>query len=273
MTELATAIQAESAFARWQAIEKFNQETQLKSTDEATLLILVKALGDEHPFVRWQAGLALSQHKFGWEKLVEVLKNNSDAKAETASDRVRSAAVDALAGQTSPEINATLIEMLQTGDARLRQAAAEALAHRGNLEAAAPLLVALNDVDPWVRRAAAYALGHIGDQSAAGALIGKLADEAVIVRRSAAYALGALRAAVGASRLQAALVDPDPQVRRSAAWALGRIGQAEAVPSLQQLLTDQALAGTIAQTAQQAIDAITKPAWLQFLMGWRGRFQ
>jgi len=273
MTELARAVQAESAVSRWQAIEKFNEETQSKSTDGATLLILVKALGDEHPFVRWQAGLALRQHQVGWDKLVEVLKSNSNAKTGTESDRVRSAAIDALAGQTSPEINAALIDILQTGDATLRQAAAEALAHRDNLEAATPLLVALNDVDPWVRRASAYALGHIGDQSAAGALIGKLADEAVIVRRSAAYALGALRAAVGLSRLQAALTDPDPQVRRNAAWALGRIGQVEAVPALQQLLTDEALNGTIAQTAQHAINAITKPAWLQFLMGWRGRFQ
>lgn len=273
MTELARAVQAESAVLRWQAIEKFNEEAQSKSTDGATLLILVKALGDEHPFVRWQAGLALSQHKFGWEKLVEVLKSNSNAKAGTASDRMRSAAIDALAGQTSPEINAALIEILQTGGATLRQAAAEALAHRGNLEAVTPLLVTLNDADSLVRRAAAYALGHIGDQSVVGALIGKLADEAVIVRRSAAYALGALRAAVGTSRLQAALADPDPQVRRNAAWALGRIGQAGPVPALQQLLTDEALDGTIAQTAQRAIDAITKPAWLQFLMGLRRRFQ
>jgi HEAT repeat protein len=273
MIELARAVQAESAVSRWQAIEKFNREAQLNSADGAALSALVKALGDEHPFVRWQAGLALSQPKFGWEKLVEVLRNNSNAKAGPESERARSAAVDALAGQTSPEINAALIDILQTGDARLRQAAAEALAHRGNLEAATPLLVALNDVDPWVRRAAAYALGHIGDQSAAGVLIGKLVDEAVIVRRSAAYALGALRAVVGQSRLRAALADPDPQVRRNAAWALGRIGQPEAVPALRQLLTDEALAGTIAQTAQHAIDAITKPAWLQFLRELRGRFQ
>jgi HEAT repeat protein len=273
MTELATALQAKSAAVRWQAIEKLNKTTGLKSVDATTLSILVKALADEHPFVRWQAGLVLARQKAGWQKLIEVLNSNSAPTTTANTDVMRSAAIDALATEKSPEINALLIETLRTGQPLARQSAAEALAHRGNLEAVPSLTIALNDADPWVRRAAVYALGHIGDQSAVGVLIGRLTDKAVIVRRSVAYALGALRAVVAVPKLKISLVDQDPQVRRNAAWALGRIGQLEAVPALTPLLDDTTLGGTVAATARQAIDAITKPRWLQALLGLRRRFQ
>ncbi len=272
MTELAEALQAESAAVRWQAIEKLNKTTGLKSAGSTTLSILVKALADEHPFVRWQAGLALAGQKAGWQKLVEVLKSNSAPTAAANTDIMRSAAIDALAAEKSPEINAILIKSLRSGDPLLRQSAAEGLARRGNLEAVPSLTTALYDADPWVRRAAAYALGHVGDQSTVGVLIGRLTDKAVIVRRSAVYALGALRAVVAVPKLKISLADQDPQVRRNAAWALGRIGQPEAVPELRPLLDDTALGGTVAATTRQAINAITKPRWLQAILDLRGRF-
>ncbi len=268
MTELAVALQAESAAVRWRAIERLNQTGHAKPTDPATLSLLANALADEHPFVRWQAGLTLVRSRSGWQKLIEVLKNNAAA----STDLMRSAALDALAIEKSPEINAALIEALRTGDTLLRQSAAEALARQGNLEAVPALMAALKDAEPWVRRAAAYALGHIGDQSAVGILVERLADKAVIVRRSAAYALGALRAVVAMPQLKISLTDQDPQVRRNAAWALGRIGQHEVVPELRGLLDDPALDGAVATTARQAIDVLTKPRWLQIIWGLRRRF-
>ncbi len=123
----------------------------------------------------------------------------------------------------------------------------------------------------WVRRAAAYALGHVGDQTPTGVLIEKLTDESVIVRRSVVYALGALRSPVAIPQLKQLLTDTDPQIRRNAAWALGRVGQAEVVPELKALLKDTTLNGTVAATAQQAIDSLTKPRWLQTLAGFRWR--
>lgn len=268
MTELAAALHAESAARRWQAIERL-QTHPPKPSDEAALPVLVEALGDDHPFVRWQAGLALAGRRVGWQKLIDILRNKTaTAGYEEKTVRMRSAAVDALAASASPEIEAVLIEVLRTGNALMRQSAAEALARQGKSEAVPVLSQALQDDNPWVRRAAAYALGHIGDQSAAAVLIDKLADETMLVRRSAAYALGALRATVAIAPLKVSLTDQDPQVRRNAAWALGRIGQPEAVPNLTRLLDDTALDGTIAATAQQAIKALTKPRWMQFLLGW-----
>ncbi len=272
MTELAEALQVESAVIRWQSIEKLNKTTGLKLADSTTLSILVKALADEHPFVRWQAGLALVEQKAGWQRLIEVLKSNFVPPAVANTDVMRSAAIDALAAKKSPEINALLIKSLCSGDPLLRQSAAEGLAHRGNLEAVPSLTTALDDADPWVRRAAAYALGHIGDQSAVGVLIERLTDKAVIVRRSAAYALGALRAVAATPKLKISLTDQDSQVRRNAAWALGRIGRPEALSELTPLLDDTTLGGTVAATARQAINIITKPRWLQAIWDLRGRF-
>jgi HEAT repeat protein len=267
-TELAAALQAESAARRWQAIERLQTHAP-KSSDETTLPVLVEALGDEHPFVRWQAGLALAGRRVGWQKLIDILRNKTaTAGHEEKTIRMRSAAVDALATSASPDIEAVLIEVLRTGDALMRQSAAEALARQGKSEAVPALSEALQDDNPWVRRAAAYALGHIGDQRAVGVLIDKLADETVIVRRSATYALGALRATAAIFRLKVSLTDQDPQVRRNAAWALGRIGRPEAIPDLTCLLDDTALDGTIAVTAQQAINTLNKPRWRQLLLGW-----
>lgn len=272
MTKLAAALRADSAAVRWQTIENLNKAGRLKSSDGTTLSMLVEALADEHPFVRWQAGRVLAEERAGWQKLIELLRADSvtsDIGGKTS--RMRSAAIDALAASQSPEVDAVLIDMLRSGEALLRQSAAEALAQRGCREAVSPLIGALKDGSPLVRRAAAYALGHIGDPSAAGILIERLQDEAVIVRRSAAYALGALRAEVAVAPLRTSLTDADTQVRRNAAWALGRIGQTDAVPDLARLLADPALEGTIASTAKEAIDTITKPGWLRALSGWRSR--
>lgn len=269
MTDLALAMQSESAAERWRALEKFNR-AKSKSLDAGTLTTLLKALADEHPFVRWQAGLALAGQTEGNQKLVEILKSATTTWPNTSSRYT--AAADALATRQSPAAYASLIETLGSRDTILRQSAAEALAGQKNPEAIPHLIKLINDPDPWVRRAAAYALGHLGNKDAARFLITRLRDQAVIVRRSAAYALGALRAEIAVPQLKISLTDKDPLTRRNAAWALGRIGLIEAVPELTKLLDDPVLEGTIAVTAAQAIKAITKPRWLQILLSLRQRF-
>jgi len=266
-TALAISLQAASAAERWLAIEKLTR-TKSKIIDTNTLSTLLTALADEHPFVRWQAGLALAGQDEGRQKLVETLKN-----ATPEANLVSVAAADALAGNESPTALEALIAALNSSNARLRQSAAEALAKQKDPAAIPHLIKTLNDSDPWVRRAAAYALGHLGNPDTARILVTCLQDKSVIVRRSAAYALGALRAQAAAPQLKITLTDKDPLTRRNAAWALGRIGLPEAVPNLTRLLDDPVLGGTVAATAQQAIQAITKPRWLQMILGLFGRFQ
>ncbi len=279
MTELAAALQAETAALRWQAIAKLNETPGSQDpVDPVTLAALVKALADDHPFVRWQAGQALARERSGRQRLIEVLKGEADvpasAEGEDKSRLVRSAAIDALRYQKLPEISALLVDALRRGDVLLRQSAAEALANHGDPSVVPHLAtVARQDENPWVRRAAVYALGCLKHKEAAVPISECLADKAVVVRRSAAYALGALRAETGLGHLRLSLTDADPQVRRNAAWALGRIGRPEIVPDLKRLLDDTSLDGTVAATAFQALQAITRPRWLQVLVGASGRFR
>ncbi|MFN8454521.1 MAG: HEAT repeat domain-containing protein [Anaerolineae bacterium] len=266
MTDLAAALQEKSAAARWQTLTKLGRANGLKLSDAATLSALTRALADEHPFVRWQAGLALAGQTPGRQKLLEVLKSYPAPLGETpAPDVLCAAAIDALAAQKSSELRGYLPSLLEQGNPLVRQSAAEALNRQGSTEAVPHLNAALRDHDPWVRRAAAVALGHLGDVHAATALIPCLKDKAVVVRRSAAYALGALKAASAVPALRVSLTDRDAQVRRNAAWALGRMGQPEVITDLTLLLADPALDGHVAETAQEAIATLSKSPWQQLL--------
>lgn len=274
MTELAAALQAETAAERWRALVQFNYAASLKTTDPAILASLTQALADEHAFVRWQAGLALVEQAGGRQKLVELLRNypapspeSTSAAAELKTERMCATAIDVLAEKKSAEAQAYLVKSLSSGDARLRQSAAEALSKQGLVEAVPQLIAALKDSDPWVRRAAAIGLGHLHDTRAATNLAACLKDKAVIVRRSAAYALGALRAEMSLPALKISLTDPDPQVRRNAAWALGRIGRSEVVAALTPLLDDNSLNGAVATAASEAIATLTQSRWQQWVVG------
>jgi len=291
MSELAASLQTEAAAARWQAIETLNSNSGTGAFDAATLSILTKALADDHPFVRWQAGLALTGQADGRQRLTEILNRppEQDGNQPIKGELMRAAAADALgtylvrsvpAAKKSPQIKTDLINALHTGDTPLvRQSLAEALAaaasggdgNRGEFSEVVSYLIRMihQEADPWVRRAAVYALGHIKDQQAVGALVQSLQDRAVIVRRSAAYALGALRALEAIPSLKNSLADRDPLVRRNAVWALGRIGRREALgPELLRLLDDSALDGTVADMTRQTIKALRWPNWLRILPGW-----
>lgn len=279
MIELAAALQSELAAMRWQALVQLNRDAS-NPADPATLPLLTSALADGHPFVRWQAGMALASEAGGRQKLVEVVKNYpapftefTPVQAEFKTDLMCAAAIDALVNQKSAEAQTYLTKPLLQGDMLLRQSAAEALGKQGQADAIPHLLAALKDSDPWVRRAAILGLGHLGAASAAGELIGCLKDRAVIVRRSAAYVLGALRAAAALSALRISLTDADPPVRRNAAWALGRIGRPEVVTALARLLDDPDLDGEVAAAAQEAIAVLRKPGWQKLVTGLGQRFQ
>lgn len=272
MTNLTTALQTESAAERWRAIENLNHPAT-QQMDAHTLSALTQALSDTHPFVRWQAGLALAKQSEGRQKLLETL-NDASTAGSPKNIPMYSTIVDALGrNPLSPNAGLPLINALHSHDSRLRQSAAEALAKQSSAEAVPHLIDAMKDDDPLVRRAAAYALGQVDDSKARQALIDGLQDKAVIVRRSAAYALGALQAEAAISHLKISLTDKDAATRRNAAWSLGRIGSPETVPDLENLLNDEALDGEVQAAAAAAIKAITKPRWLQRLLELRGRFR
>jgi hypothetical protein len=240
---------------------------------------LTKALADEHPFVRWQAGLVLASQNHGRQRLLEVLKSYPTPPVELSSspdaptpDVICAAAIDALAAQKSSELRGHLPSLLERGTPWLRQSAAEALTQYGSTDAVPHLVATLKDNDPWVRRAAALALGHLGDVNTASTLIPCLQDRAVVVRRSAAYALGALKAETAVPALKISLTDQDAQVRRNAAWALGRMRRSEVVADLTRLLSDPALDGHVAETAREAIAALNKSPWQQLLSFFGKRF-
>ncbi len=275
MIELATALQAESATVRWQALAQFNRAAATELAYGAIWSKLAGMLADEHAFVRWQAGLALVSQPNGRQQLTEWLKSYPSPQpnlfpnlAQAQTDLAYSAIIDALTTQESAQLKAYLTALLSAERATLRQSAAEALARQTpSTEVIPHLLAALKDDDCWVRRAALTALARLGDTTVSGVITPYLNDKAVIVRRSAAYALGALRAKTALPALKISLTDSDSQVRRNAAWALGRIGQAEAVPNLTRLLDDETLNGAVAAAAEEAIKTIKKPLWQRLLPG------
>ncbi|GAB4538534.1 MAG: hypothetical protein Kow0063_26440 [Anaerolineae bacterium] len=216
--------------------------------------MLADALADEHPFVRWCAGLTLAQADRPQARSVLL-----DALEEGTPEK-QAAAADALIWVRQADAG-PLLQALASPEALVRQSAAEALG-RLRYRAAVPQLISLlTDESPWVRHAAVRALGLIGDTQAVTPLVQCLKDSSPWVRRSAAYALGAMRIMQAVPHLLAALDDSDVHVRRNAAWALGRIGDAAALPRLRILQASTALDREVAREVEAAIDAIQRPAW------------
>jgi HEAT repeat protein len=260
--ELIRALKADQPAVRWQAAARLSDA--VRKDHSGALAALVDALGDEHSFVRWHAGMAL-------------------ARAGTASARLslyralaegtplsQAAAADALGYMRRPD-TAPLLRALDNTHASVRQSAVESLVRLGERQLASRLMALLGDTAPGVRRAAAGALACMGDDQAIGPLAERLKDESSLVRRSAAYALGARRARSALPALLASVGDAEPAVRRNIAWALGRVAAPTALPQLQQLLGDPALDGQVAAEADRAIVAINCRGWrrLSYLFGGR----
>ncbi len=255
--DLIELLKSKNPANRWGAATQLLGEARAQRPE--ALAALAEALEDDHPFVRWRAGLTLAGA--GRPRVTAIL---FDA-LEGGSPREQAAAADALgyASRANPE---PLLQALDSEETLVRQSAAEALGRRGYRPAVLRLTALLEDESPWVRRTAIRAMGHIGEGSAVAPLTRCLTDESPWVRRSATYALGAMRAQQAGPKLMATLDDPDPQVRRNAAWAIGRIGDPAALPKLRALQADTALDGAVTREAEAAIYAIERPGW-QHLAG------
>jgi len=237
---------------------------------------LVAYLGDDHPFVRWEAGIALGDVAARLQKsglgglsrwtdrssttsLSALLARMQESLLADAPDR-RSATADALGLWHHKAVTPLLLQALSDEEPSVRVSAATALGKIKGDESVQPLVAALDDPSLWVRRAAADALGAIADPRAAPVLQQALADPQILVCASAVSALGH----TNSSRARAALIEStrsdEPAIRWYAARGLASIGTVSALPALRELLHDETIlfGESIAEMADSAIVAIEK---------------
>lgn len=188
--------------------------------DRLAVQRLLEYLGDEHPFVRWQAGVALADTALRLRRRARLGMPTWDRKAPEL---------------TFSGLLLLLHRGLQDSDPKRRAATADALALWGHEAAVNYLMQAISDSDPMVRLSAATALGKLRDKAAVGVLTRALEDPALWVRRTAADALGAIGDPKAVSALQQALNDPEHLVRASAVCALGHMQTSKARDLLQQV--------------------------------------
>lgn len=208
------------ALIRWQEASSLAGQMSWSAVQR-----LLDYLGDDHPFVRWQAGLAL---------------------AETAA-RLRSRARLGFPvwSRQAPELTFSsllmrLSQSLHDPDPGRRAATADALALWGHEVVANLLVEALErDSDPQVRASIAMALGKIGDKTAVRALIVALSDTSIWVQRAAADALGAIAAPEAVSALEKAMQSGQPLLKSSIVCALGHMPTARAREILARCTEDE----------------------------------
>jgi hypothetical protein len=236
------------ARSRWEAIDALGQHVNVPRAREA----LITALGDPHPFVRWQAGEVLSRSRD--ERTFSLL----EAVLASRVSRQRSAAADALGKLGDRRATSALCQALGSRSTEVRRSAAEALARLGDAAALPALAKALRDNDPLVRRAAVSALGAIRDSEAMPALLAMLRDESALVRASAARALGSIGFPVGDDSLRQTLQDPDVGVRWQVIHSLSAVGDSDDATALAACLDDhtEVFGQSIAEAAHQALEAI-----------------
>lgn len=257
------------------------------TSDSETVAVLLQALGDSSPLVRWRAAhllrvVAADTEEFAlrddaalavWqEQLVDELLT-----ALLGEATARWAAVETLgqmrlaeaAPALLPKVRHYLIAALGDEQAPVRLAAAETLGGMADEDTVSALLGSLQHADALMRRSAAAALGQVGAQQAVVPLITLLRDRDASVRLSAADALGSIADRLSLAPLIVALADDDPWVRVATATALGKLGDDQAVPSLLRMLEgDESLVvRRAALTALGSLNAYTvvRPALLRAL--------
>lgn len=237
---------------------------------------LLEYLGDEHPFVRWQAGVSLAETAWRLRRRARQGMPTWDRKAPELTfsglllrlyqdlhdpdPQRRAATADALALLRHEAAAAYLTQALLDADPTVRLSAATALGRLGDKAATDALIKALEDPSLWVRRAAADALGAIADPKTLAALQKALDDPEHLVRTSAVCALGHIQAPKARELLQHVARNGDGALRWYAARGLGRIGDVGALPVLQRLQDDHTVffGKPIAEVATEAILAIRK---------------
>jgi HEAT repeat protein len=241
------ALRSTTPRQRWEGASALGRYPQ-RSTE--AIAVLIEALADPEPFVRWQASEALAA-----QDATCVFHALTDALTEGQPTQ-RAGAAAALGRIGGEAATTALGKQVEDPDPRVRRALAQALGQIGDPTTAVELVPMLDDADADVRRAAAHALGRIGTPGTAVPLAEALArpDQPLLVRRSLAAALTSAAHPDAQPVLLAALADPDPQVRGYAARALGHIGNEVAYERLAELLADRSplLKGTVGDEARAA---------------------
>lgn len=126
---------------------------------EATLVSLLKALGDKDPVVREETVYLLAEFKDERviKHLTEVLLNDED-------EAVRASVAEELGDFGDQSAIDPLIKSLEDTEARVRESAIVALGQIGGERVISNLMEALEDEDEGVRDAAAEALGEIKER-------------------------------------------------------------------------------------------------------------
>lgn len=243
---------------------------------------LISLLGDEHPFVRWQAGVSLAstaaqlrqRARAGspiWDRqspeltysgLLTLLRNG----LQDSNPLRREATADMLGLLDHEVVVSFLIQSLEDHEAAVRASAAAALGRIADKSAASALIPALSDPSIWVRRAAADALGAIADPSSVPALQLALSDRHPLVRASAVCALGHINIARSREILEQCCADADATVRWYAARALGQVGNTGSLPALDRIRGDDSVlfgqsTGEVADLAMEAIERRESGPW------------
>ena len=268
------------------APERYNGHDPLARLKEASSLAgqitrpavqkLLEYLGDEHPFVRWEAGRALANTAALMRRRARMGVPTWDRKApeltfsglllllhRTLHDpdpQRRAATADALALWGHEAAVNYLVQAISDSDPAVRLSVTTALGKLRDKAAVSVLTKALADPSPWVRRAAADSLGAIGDPKAVPALQQALGDPEHLVRAGSVCALGHMQTAKARDLLQQAARNGDLALRWYAARGLGRVGDVGALPALQRLQDDETtfFGRSTAEVASEAITAIKK---------------
>jgi HEAT repeat protein/beta-lactamase regulating signal transducer with metallopeptidase domain len=162
------------------------------------------------------------------------------AALRDSDERVRVAAVQAIASREERSVISDLIPLLGDAEVAVRRAAAEALLHMPDPRAIAALVEALrSDADASVRELAAQALGQIDDERAVPGLTAALRAERIpAVRRKIVWALAEIESASAAAAFIEALRDDDAEVRQYAIAGVGSLELKSAAPQIIPLLRD-----------------------------------
>jgi HEAT repeat protein len=160
----------------------------------------------------------------------------SKALGYKQDNKIRLAAVAALAELGDTEAVEPLIATLSDPDVELRKAVITALGYLGDSRALEPLVMALADPSWSVYATAVDALGALGDPRAAPALIAAMGRSTVMVQLETSDAL--VRIGAPEEVLLEALAGDDVFVRRVAVRALGPLGDSRAVEPLISVLAN-----------------------------------
>jgi HEAT repeat protein len=244
--------------------------------NRAAVQKLLDYLGDDHPFVRYQAGVSLAETaerlrkraRLGspvWDRQVPELTFSGllmlvRQGLQDPNPTRRAATADSFALWDHEIVVTFLIKALEDIEPAVRVSVATALGKIRDKAAVDVLKVALMDPSLWVRRAAADALGAIADPQAVSALQQALADPQPLMRATLVCALGHIHTSKAREVLEQCARDGDPAIRWYAARGLREIGTSSSLSALQRLGTDESLffGQPTREVAAAAIAAIRK---------------